>query len=439
MSSANANANANAPNTNAVPSADLEALLSPPVAALFATMNLGGAVEDDVTLLSALPYMPSGGGATTFYPTTITQAIESVGTSASANPHLIATAANPSGPDAIYKALTPLVTGGMLPASDSALIDYFYQAGKVVYTTLLIDEISAQNGQPVGAITGDTPMPNTHNPNGGGALSINSLLDLIKTEIERSLPWIDANTGSQVNEVTAFMKIAASKVQSTITLALPSVDQRNFLFGQQEQDALAQLGLGPWLALKFMLTFVTNPDSTFVDQIYARYAVMQAIRIAFTKLAEAYDPNVPEFYATGGQVATLDTWVAGVLPTMIPTLSTADFQQTIMDVTDGAARANAMSAKLAIANKSLGDRLEIAGNLEVSKEAQEKRLRQKRRAFYAWAAAYVVLLAVSAFLISTERLSAFFALSLATLSLMALAKICAWVYKKLVRAGYGSP
>ena len=455
MSSSTSGANKNnAPNTDAVSSADLEALLSPSVAAILASMNLGAAIELDVTLLSALPYIPSGNGATTFYPTTIVAAIQTVNpadgiagrgpaapnTSAGVNPSLIATALQPSGPDVMFNALSPLVTSGALPPTDKALVDYFYRAGKAAFVKLLLDEIVEQNGVAPGTVNGDTAMPNTTNPlNGGGALTINSLIDLIKSEIQGSLPWTDSSTGKQVTDLTQFMQIASTIVQATVLLAIPGADLRQFLLGQQEQSALTQLGLGPWLTLTFMLTFVTNPDSTFVDQIYARYAVMQAVRIAFTKLANAYDPTVSTFSAASGQITVLNTWVSGVLPKMLPTLSTADFQQTILDVTNGAAVANAMSVDLADRNKALGDRLSLAGNLEVNKEAQVNEVKRKRRAFYCWAVAYLAVLAASAFLISTDRLSAFFVLALATLGTMALVFFGGWIYRRLLRAGYVSP
>jgi hypothetical protein len=437
----------NSPNSSAAASADLEALLSPNVASLLTAMTLGGAIENDVTMLAVLPYLPSGNGATTFYPTTISTAIRVANpssggvpnSSAGVNPRLLATAANPSGPDPIYQALAPLVTSGVLPATDQALADYFYRAGKVAFVKLLVDQIVTQNGVAPGTITGDTAIPNTHNPlTGGGALTMNSLIDLIRHEIEGSMPWLDPRTGKPLVDLTSFMAVAAGYVQSTVSSAIPGSSQRQFLFNQQQQDALAQLGLGPWLTLTFMLSFVTNPDSTFVDQIYARYAVMQAVRIAMTKLAAAYDPSVAAFTSATGQITVINAWVSGVLPTMLPTLTTADYQQTMLDVTNGAAIANAMSVDLAGKNKALGERLALAGNLEISREAQEKEVRRRRWVFYAWTVAYLAVLAASAFLVATDCLSAFLVLAIATFGTMATVLFGGWVWRRLVRAGWGA-
>jgi hypothetical protein len=165
---------------------------------------------------------------------------------------------------------------------------------------------------------------------------------------------------------------------------------------------------------------------------------MQAVRIAFSKLAAAYDPNVPAFTGATGQITVINAWVSGVLPKMLPTLSTADFQQTMLDVTNGAAVANSMSLDLAASNKTLGERLALAGNLQVSREAQEKEVRRRRWAFYAWSVAYLAVLAASAYLVATDRLSAFLVLALATLGTMILVQFGSWIWRRLVRAGYGS-
>lgn len=424
----------------------LESLLSPSVAALLAAMNLGKAVETDVTLLSALPYIPSGNGSTTFYPTTIARAIEIVNpskgpavpnTSAGVNKALLATAENPSGPDLVFTTLAPLLTAGSLPATDGALIDSFYRVGKAVFVKLLLDQIVEQNGSAPGSITGDTAIPNTSNPSGvGGALTINALLDLVKSDLVKAMPMTDSR-GKQLVDLTQFLETAAGVVGKTISDAIPSTAQRDFLLGKQQQSALTQLGLGPWLTLSFYLSFVTNPDSTFVDQIYARYAIMQAIRIAFRKLSLCYDPAVPAF-ATG-QISAINAWVSGVLPKMLPTLTSADFQQTIVDVTKGAAVAHARSLDLSNRNKTLGDRLSLAGNLEIRKEAQDDEVKRVRRAVYGWTIAYIAVLAASAFLISTDRLTGFLLLALSTLAVMAAVAFGAWIHRRLVRRGFGNP
>lgn len=424
--------NNNGPNNGAPESHDLEVLLGAPVASVLASMNLGASVENDITLLSALAYLPPNGNP--FAPAAIQAATRVVNpsdpsnaapnSSVGVNPSLIPTALSPAGPDPIFKALAPLVSGSSLPGSDALIIDYFYRAGRAAFVSLLIQQIYQVNGVQV---TGDTAMAGTKDPyHDNATLTLNTLFDLLKRVIEDLMPQLDGDAfGRHVDALPDFMKQVSDSVATTVAGAVPDVDQRDFLFGKQQQDAVVALGLGPWLTLKFILAFVGSPSATFVDQIYARYAVMQAIRISLTKLSLAYDPSVSAFRdPVTGQVAIIARFLTTVLPQMIPTLTVSDFQTPILEVTDGAATASQKSQALQTLNAQLAQRLQIAGNLEVSGAAQERDLRETRRAFYAWVAAYVLVLAASSFLIATDRLSAFMALAVATLLLMA----AAWAY-----------
>ena len=431
-----------------IPPEDLTALLSPSVATLIANMNISGAngnVEVDLTCLSALAYVESG--SKTFDPANIAAAVNMVNAGSmpnsktGVNPLLVATAGAPAeSSDVIYTALAPLVSAGVLPQGDAAIANYVYLAGKAGYVALLVDDIGRMNGSPPGTITGNTPMANTTDPRRGGVMTLNTLIDLVHDEMLAAVILVDVSGGmGAAIDLPAFIAAAGEVLARTIQATVPSDDLRNFMFNKNQHDAMLKLALGPWLTLLYMLSLVASPKSTFVDQIYARYAFMQAVRIALTKLSNAYAADYPAFHTTNGQVTVLTRWLTNVLPGMLPTLTTNDFQASIQEVSEGAKAANKQSKTLAAKNRELAVRLALTNNLEVSKEAQTTDVTAKRRAFYAWVVAYVVIVAASSFLIVTDRLSAFMALAVGTLSAIALVLIGGWVWRKLVRRGLMSP
>ena len=389
----------------------LNTYLSPTVQTFIESLHLSSGSTNDITLLSAMSYMPT---TNPFDKTSIKAAMANVTSIGSAAWKDSATSSGPtktsvvntSARNAAVAQILGTLGNAAIPRDDQVL-DAIFLASRDSFLSLLTARIQQATGQ---AVNQTTKIDDQANP----SYSLEELMKKLKDDISAKMPFYNAD-GSLIVDVTAFNRAATQIVFNDLRRILSNDDQRTYVFDQTTEDALMQFGLGPWLTLSFIRSFNTSADSTFFTQVYARYAMTQAAAVAVLKLADTYDQTATP---PDANVARLQA-VASNLQNVINTAS-SDYTPDMLSIMQSSALTKTNSQTLNTTNERLSSRLSRTKDLQVSFQVDDAIIRGRRRAFYAWLIALVAVVGASAFLIATSRLSAYLVLAAATLVIVGL-------------------
>ena len=372
------------------------------------SLNLHG-TPNDVSKLSALAYLPSD-SRNPFESTAVSSAVGKV--TGSGHPVNTSAGVNAAVRDAIVVHILSLENVSSQTLEISAIIDTVFKAGRDGFLTALIQRIRAQ--------TGNAPSmtriidPSTAN------YSLQDLFGFIQKNVSDALPILKPDgtreTNRQVWE-TAVREI----VKNTIREKMPVVEQAAFIFDKPTLDAMIELGLGPWLTMQFMISFNLSPDMSFFTQVYARYAVAKAAAISINSLANTYD-NTAISHPKGQSLRTIAVNINAIFDTSI-----GDYTNEVMSVMESSKLTKTNSAALSRNNTALSARVGLTQDLQVSYQVDARVVAARRRAFYAWIFALIVVVGASAFLIATGRLSAYLMLAASTTVVLFLYVIFAMV------------
>jgi hypothetical protein len=108
------------------------------------------------------------------------------------------------------------------------------------------------------------------------------------------------------------------------------------------------------------------------------------------------------------------------------------------DVIDTAKSIREQSARLAQTNHRLSLHLGAAKDLDATYRVDKASVDHSRHVFYAWLIAFVCVLVIGVFLVATGRLSLFMLFGGATLTIVTLALVFAWVVRAWKRRGHRS-
>lgn len=189
---------------------------------------------------------------------------------------------------------------------------------------------------------------------------------------------------------------------------------RIYVLESSTARALSSLVFTPWLTLAYVYArFVASERTNYLSKIMARYLFIQIAVVALKRLSQAC-PDKSDLANTFMDIASR---VGGMMDTEISQVEIDADMVKVIQKSQGTRDASDVVAR---ESQSLGLRRSRTSDLRIRLEVDGRDVARVRRSFYAWLAAYVAVLAVSAYLISTDQVELFMALALFALSFTTL-------------------
>lgn len=322
------------------------------------------------------------------------------------------------------------------------IVEAFFQAGATTFLQLLVSRINTSN-------TKASVTPCTKLSQDTSNVTLQTLMIRVKEAILAAIKQLH---GSQkVEESESVAAVTARGVLGNLGLAstaghrmdvnimsqvvgaivaqvvsnLSHAELTNYLLDMKTITALCTFGIGPWVVLQFILSFASNPNVPFVTQAYARVACALLAAVSMSKLATDMTTT-----SSSDGLATRLKAISLKIVTMVT--SSADNNNTgpIAAIMAQAQANQKLAKKLQATGDTLRQRTGVAGNMQTTHRANKRDVVSSRRIFYAWLAAYIIVLVASIGLIFTNRISAFLLLAGATLALIVLVVVLSWLVSR---------
>ena len=381
------------------------------------SLNLNTANTNDITLLSAIPYLPS---TNPFDQSSINAAAATVSNTTNAARTSGAAPNSPSGvnvtvADNVVAQIASLI-GTSTGSTVDSIVNAFQAAGRDGFLTLLADRIGQNSGTTPDSLAAFKNR--TIDPNGNVTpLSLfNTVVQAIQAE------FVDPNgsahllfvndDGSDISDIAQVNGLVSEIVNSAITSTITLEDARNYVFDTETISGLIQFGLGPWLVLEFIYSSYISPNSNYFTKVYANYALVQAAVVAVTRLQNAFSSTDPNFTTLGTKLTVLNN--------SIQLASIQDYSSDILTLMRQSSHTKDASSNVVAANSELNLRLARAKDLQVSFQVEDRRIFWRRIEFYAWIIALISVVGTSAYLLGRSKLAAFLVLAASTSALLVL-------------------
>jgi hypothetical protein len=200
---------------------------------------------------------------------------------------------------------------------------------------------------------------------------------------------------------------------------------RSWLFTHEVIRAFMIIGVGPWLILQYIASYVpgewnktgNRSDASFYDARYAEYLIYNTATRILDELKIVNAANTSKLEIISNKASVLKNQI-----TTNASISETDMRQMYRQVSELSNQSRSGSELLEAKNKRLEQRRSYALSLLNNNSGDDSIMRRQRKAFYAWLAAYAVVVASSIFLIVNERHATFMLLAgvvLASVSLYA--------------------
>jgi hypothetical protein len=211
-----------------------------------------------------------------------------------------------------------------------------------------------------------------------------------------------------------------------------------WMFTELNVTMLMIVGLAPWLFMRYIGMYIpgqwnnaVRPDATFYD---ARYAELLLYKTMLYILATLTTLN------TGDRMEKLSATMSELVTRVVTKMQQESGQEALKDMYTHVAslskRSKDNTMALAVTNAKLSQRRSIATSLLNNNAGDETIMRRHRRVFYAWLAAYAVLVAACIFLIINDRHSAFMLLAGMVLCVITLYILAAIVRNSVQTHGF---
>jgi len=347
--------------------------------------------SNDVTLLTSAIYLPTT-MSDPFSSDLLLGAVQAVnGTTQGVVPTVSTTTR-----DLIYTSLLSSLNGPL--ATDQSIIDAFATAGKLAFMTILAARI--KRSQPTYNYTTSPLEVN-------GKHTLPAMIILIEKALHKKMPFLKSD-GTPVDGFHVALKLAETEINSAVK-GLPFVNNsaRHEIFSPSTISGLVQIAFCPFVMLSYLHSFTGSKAVGFVTQMYARWALTRAAMGAITSLSGTY--GVDATVQKQG-LAALKAKLAQVISASSGDVSSGP----IKSIMEKSALIRTTSQQLSEKNARLVNRLGLTRDLQTTFRVDKDGVTRRRTTFYAWLVAYVLVLAVSVFLVSTGKLPVFLLLSGAT-------------------------
>lgn len=239
----------------------------------------------------------------------------------------------------------------------------------------------------------------------------------VKDALQAALPFQRLQAGDQdhptsvVTTLADHYSVATYITITTITAKVPQ-NVAEWLFPDGVIALLVFVGLGPWLKLRFLGTFVPGPwnmrqrtDSNFYDSRYAQLLAFRGMADVLRKLSAleaGSDGN------TSNTLAQLSVSVTNALSAQANSEASGDAMVNMYGKVEEASRsARHGAAEVARMSSQLNQRTEVINSLLVNVMVQERRARRAKLVARLWILTTVVVIAVAVLLLVLDMPGAF--------------------------------
>jgi hypothetical protein len=352
--------------------------------------------SNDVTLLTSAIYLPTA-MSDPFSSDLLLGAVKAVNGTREVN-QAVPTVSSATR-NIIYTSLVASLGGPLATSTDKdqSIINAFATAGKLAFMKIL--EARIKRSRPTYNYT-------TSQLETGGTHTLKDMIELIETALKKKMPFLKSD-GTPVAGFHKALAAAEKEIYNAIK-GLPFVNNeaRHEIFSPSTIAGLVQIAFCPFVLLSYLDSFVESKEMGFVTQMYARWALTRAAMGAITSLSGTYGVGDAEQTT----LATLKNSIAQVI-----SASSVDVSSTpIKSIMEKSALIRTTSQQLSEKNARLVNRLGLTRDLQTTFRVDKDGAARRRMTFYAWLVAYVLVLAVSVFLVSTGKLPVFLLLAGAT-------------------------
>lgn len=390
--------------------------VEPVIRSMIDMVQFGNTNSNDITFLSALPYLPAA-PPSPFSDVAKNSAIAVVSSSTveGAPPPNTMDGANPEVASAVAETLWTNL-GGKVSDNSMTLDDVtrvFFKAGTsgiFVPIAKMLTETTGRTFDPRSSVL------SRGGKTGSSGLTLVGLMDAIHAACLKTPFPTDPN--SALDDLR----------KSTLDVVSATVATFSTPFDSDTVDAIATFGIWPWQCLRFAMHKAANPKISFVTRAYARSAAAFAASVAIQKIRNA----LPDTSAHSGPMSDLADAVGALVNTDLPSL-----EGPVSAIALQASANRAATLQLQSDASDLEQRSSRAGNLQVTFNVDEDDVKDRKRVFMAWLAAYILVVVASVYLIFTDKIGAFFALAAVTLVLTTLYLLYLWLKSiRWIRANF---
>lgn len=290
----------------------------------------------------------------------------------------------------------------------SAMFDVVKSAGMAVFMSQL------------GVLVGDTVRNGVKQLSPTQASYVNRLINIVITDLSSAIPLrADANCSDPrsplctdppyASDLPSFFKAASARAVVAL-YANADKDVVDWMFPPPTIMAMMFLGLGPWLVMRYVATFIKGPWNatdrpgvSFYDGRYGELILQTAMIRAMAYLAT----NTTDRGTISGLLARMNAITVAMVSREQSQTGGLALKRMYTQVASLSDRSKSDSARLGSLNSKFETRRDYAISLYGDSGIREKDMRRKKFVFLSWLVAYAVVLVVSVALIVVGNHSGF--------------------------------